>query len=50
MRKIHHTLYREDSNYVAPCLDFEVSSFGETKAEALRMLKDAVELYLEDDG
>lgn len=50
MRKIHYTLYREDSDYVTQCLDFEVSSFGETKEEALRMLKEAVELYLEDDG
>ncbi len=49
MRKIHYTLYREDSDYVAQCLDFDVSSFGETKEDALRMLKEAVELYLEDD-
>lgn len=50
MRKIHHTLYHEDSDYVAQCLDFDVSSFGETKEEALRMLKEAVELDLEYDG
>jgi predicted RNase H-like HicB family nuclease len=50
MRKIHYTLYREDSDYVAQCLDFDVSSFGATKEEALRMLKEAIELYLEDDG
>ena len=50
MRKIHYTLYREDLDYVAQCLDFDVSSFGETKEEALRMLQEAVELYLEDDG
>ncbi len=29
---------------------FDVYSFGETKEKALRMLKEAVELYLEDDG
>lgn len=50
MRKIHYTLYREDSDYVAQCLDFDVSSFGPTKDEALRMLKEAIELYLEDDN
>ena len=50
MRKVHYTLYREESDYIAQCLDFDVSSFGETKEEALRMLKEAVELYLEDDG
>ena len=50
MRKIHYTVYREESDYVAQCLDFDVSSFGETKEEALLMLKEAVELYLEEDG
>lgn len=49
MRKIHYTLYREDSDYVAQCHDFDVSSFGATKEETLRMLKEAIELYLEDD-
>ncbi len=49
MKTIHYTLHREDSDYVAQCLDFDVSSFGATKEEALRMLKEAVELYLEDD-
>ena len=49
MRQIHYTLYREDSEYVAQCLDYDVSSFGATKEEALAMLKEAVELYLEDE-
>jgi len=49
MRHIHYTLYREDSDYVAQCLDYDVSSFGATKEEALAMLKEAVELYLEDE-
>lgn len=50
MRQLHYTLYREGDDYVAQCLDFDVSSFGSTKDEALRMLQEAVELYLEDDG
>jgi len=49
VRQIHYTLYREDSDYVAQCLDFDVSSFGSTKEEALTMLGEAVELYLEDE-
>jgi predicted RNase H-like HicB family nuclease len=49
VRQIHYTLYREDSDYVAQCLDFDVSSFGATKEEALSMLREAVELYLEDE-
>ena len=48
MKKIHYTLYREDSDYVAQCLDFDVSSFGATGQEALLNLREAVELYLDD--
>ena len=48
MRKIHYTLYREDDDYVAQCLDYDVSSFGPTEMEALANLKEALELYLED--
>lgn len=50
MRQIHYTLYREESDYVAQCLDYDVASFGATKEEALRMLKEAVELYLDDEA
>ncbi len=49
MRKIHYTLFREDNDYVAQCLDYDVSSFGSSEQEALLNLKEAVELYLEDD-
>jgi predicted RNase H-like HicB family nuclease len=48
MRNIHYTLYREDSDYVAQCLDYDVSSFGSTESEALANLKEALELYFED--
>lgn len=48
MRNIHYTLYREDSDYVAQCLDYDVSSFGSSETEALANLKEALELYLED--
>ena len=48
MRNFHYTLYREDSDYVAQCLDFDVSSFGATEQEAIVNLKEAIELYLED--
>ena len=48
MRNIHYTLYREESDYVAQCLDYDVSSFGSTEKEALTNLKDAIQLYLED--
>ncbi len=45
--KISYTLYREDADYVAQCLNFDVSSFGDSPEEALLNLKEAVELYLE---
>ena len=29
MKNVHHTLYREDNDDVAQCLDFDISSVGE---------------------
>lgn len=48
MRTIHCTLHREDNDFVAQCIDFDVSSFGDTQEEALSNLREAVELFLED--
>jgi len=48
MRTIHYTLYREDSDFVVQCLDYDISTFGSNEQEALANLKEAVELYLED--
>ena len=48
MRNIHYTRYREDSDYVAQCLDYDISSFGSSESEALTNLKEALELDLED--
>ena len=39
----------EDPWYVARCLDFEVASQGETVDEALSNLKEALELFFEDE-
>jgi len=39
----------EDPWYVARCLDVEVASQGETADEALENLKEALELYFEDE-
>jgi predicted RNase H-like HicB family nuclease len=41
-------VYQEGEHYVAQCLNVDVSSFGETEAEALRNLQEALELYFED--
>jgi predicted RNase H-like HicB family nuclease len=42
------TLWRESDTYVSLCPELDVSSCGDTPDEALQMLKEAVELYLEN--
>ena len=49
MRSIKYCVYKESPYYVAQCLNVEVSSFGETVEEAIGNLKEAVELYFEDN-
>jgi len=49
MRTIDFVLWKEGRYYVAQCLNVDVSSFGETIAEAIANLKEAVELYLEGE-
>jgi len=41
-------IWREASAYVSKCPETGVASCGETPEEALRNLKEAVELYLEN--
>ena len=40
---------REDHWYVARCLQVEVASQGETLEDALTNLREALELYFEDE-
>lgn len=40
--------WREGKYYVAQCLNIDISSFGNTKKEALHNLGEALELYFED--
>ena len=42
-------VWKEDNWYVARCLEVEVASQGKTKKEALANLKEALELYFEDE-
>lgn len=49
MKSLHYTLYREESDFVAQCLDYDISSFGPTEQEALANLREAVALFLEDN-
>ena len=50
MKKINliFIVWNEGKYYVAQCLNADVSSFGNTKSEAVRNLQEAFELYLED--
>ncbi len=48
MKEIAYCVYRENDDYVAQCLNVDVSSFGSTRAEAVTNLKEALELYFED--
>ncbi len=49
MLNIKYTIHKEGKYYVSQCLNVEVSSFGDTIDEATENLKEAVELYFEDN-
>jgi predicted RNase H-like HicB family nuclease len=46
---LKYIIYREGKYYVAQCLNVDVSSFGESIQEAQKNLKEALELYFEDN-
>ncbi len=45
MRQFRASVWKEGEWYVAQCLDVDIASQGETEAEALASLKEAVELH-----
>ena len=45
---LKNIVWEEEKYFVAQCLNAEVSSFGETKEEALANLTEALELYFQD--
>lgn len=49
-RKKHYTatVWREDTWFIAQCLEVDVASQGKTKAEAVENLRQALLLWLED--
>lgn len=47
--QLKNVVWKEGKYYVAQCLNVEVSSFGETKDEALKNLEEALSLYFEDN-
>lgn len=46
--KTKNVLWREGKHYVAQSLNVDVSSFGDTKNQAIANLREALELYFED--
>lgn len=46
---LKNVVWKEGEFYVAQCLNVEVSSFGNTREEALFNLKEALDLYFEDN-
>jgi predicted RNase H-like HicB family nuclease len=49
MKKIKYVIYKEGKYFVSQCLNVDVSSFGKTIDEASANLKEALQLYFEDD-
>ena len=41
-------VWEEDGVYVSRCVELEVASCGDTPKEALAMLREAIDLYLEN--
>ena len=50
MKPITYCVYREGDSFVSQCLNVDVSSFGDTRDEAIANLKEAVELYFEGES
>lgn len=50
MKEINFVIWKEGKHYVAQCLNVDVSSFGKTIEEAKNNLKEAVELYFEEEN
>ncbi len=50
MKKVtlQNIVWKEGRNFVAQSISPDISSFGKTKKEALKNLKEALELYFED--
>ena len=45
--QLKNVVWKEGKYFVAQCLNIEVSSFGDTKEDALKNLEEALSLYFE---
>jgi len=46
---LEHLVWKEGKYFVAQCLNIDISSFGDTREEALTNLDEAINLYLEGE-
>ncbi len=49
-RTLHTIVWKEGKLFVSKFLEIELASQGKTKEEALKNLKEAMDLYLEDEN
>ncbi len=49
MKTLKYIIYKEGKHFVSQCLNVEVASFGDSVEEATKNLKEALDLYFEDD-
>lgn len=49
MKKLHAVTWKENKLFVAKAVEVEVASQGHTEKQALSNLKEALELYFEDE-
>lgn len=49
MKRIHSVVWKEDKWFVAKALEVEIASQGKSEKEAITNLKEALELYFEDE-
>jgi predicted RNase H-like HicB family nuclease len=49
MEPLKYIIYKEGKHFVSQCLNVEVASFGDSVEEATKNLKEALDLYFEDD-
>ena len=49
MKTISYIAWKENNEFVTQCLNVDVASHGNTIDEAIKNLKEAVELYFQDE-
>ena len=49
-KNLHSVVWKEEKLFVAKFLELELASQGKTKEEAIKNLKEVLDLYLEDEG